>query len=231
MPRDDAPSAERPPRTYRWLMIVGIAFGGLLSLATAGAFGLALATLRAYTLPSSSMEPTLKIDGYAIALCYDVGCRFKNAPSTPRWSLGEPQLGDIATFLKPSDPSVEFVKRIVGMPGDRIEMREGTLYINDKPVPKIPAPDYVERGYDGISHKVSQFEETLPNGVRYHVLDREPAATLDTTPVFAVPAEHYFVLGDNRDNSSDSRDINGGIGFVPRENMIARVRWTPFSAQ
>jgi signal peptidase I len=111
------------------------------------------------------------------------------------------------------------------MPGDRIQMKEGVLYINDKPVPKVKVEDYIE-DTGGFQHHVPQYRETLPNGVSYNVLDRDPEGALDTTQVFVVPEGHYFMMGDNRDNSADSR---ADVGYVPFENFVGKAEIIFFS--
>jgi signal peptidase I len=104
-------------------------------------------------------------------------------------------------------------------------MKEGVLYINDQPVPKVRVEDYVE-AVGGQPHHVSQYKETLPNGVSYYVLDREPEGNLDDTQVFVVPEGHYFMMGDNRDNSADSRV---DVGYVPFENFVGKAEIIFFS--
>jgi signal peptidase I len=210
-------------------MVGGIALGSLIGALLYGSMALAFLGMRLYTIPASSMEPTLLVGDTIFALCFDTACRLKDVMTLPSAAVSEPQQGDVATFQKPSDPDVHYVKRIVGMPGDSVEMRAGVLYLNGKAIPKVQAEDYSERDHDGKLHNVSKYVETLPNGVSYQVLDREPEGVLDTTSAFVVPAGHYFMMGDNRDNSSDSRDPNGGVGFVPRANMIARARWVTYS--
>ena len=114
-----------------------------------------------------------------------------------------------------------------GLPGDRIQMKEGVLYINDKAVPKVKVADYIEDA-GGIDHHVDRYRETLPNGVSYDVLDRDPEGSLDTTQVFVVPEGHYFMMGDNRDNSADSR---ADVGYVPFENFVGKAEIIFFSVE
>jgi signal peptidase I len=109
-------------------------------------------------------------------------------------------------------------------------MKDGVLYINDKPVPKIPVAPFIE-DIGGYPHEVGQYRETLPNGVSYNVLDREPDGDLDNTEIYVVPEGDYFMMGDNRDNSLDSRVPvdDGGVGYVPLENLVGKAEILFFS--
>jgi signal peptidase I len=142
----------------------------------------------------------------------------------------EPQRGDVIVFKWPKDNKTDFIKRLIGLPGDRIQMKGGVLYINDKPVPKIPIEPFIEN-LSGYRHEVAQYRETLPNRVSYNVLDREPDGDLDNTETFVVPKDHYFMMGDNRDNSLDSRVPveAGGVGYVPFENLVGKAEILFFS--
>ncbi len=209
---------ERGWPSWFWLPLV--LTGGILG---ALPFLTLLGLLRIFTIPSVSNVPSLRAGDYITIECYDLACRFPDLPKWVRPTLSEPAVGDMAAFRKPTDLSVDYIKRIVGMPGDSVQMLSGTLYINDKAVPKAPVENFRELGKDRKFQDVLQFIETLSNGVRYRVLDRDPAASLDNTSRVVVPPGYYFVLGDNRDNSLDSRASRSGIGFVPRELMLGRA--------
>jgi signal peptidase I len=187
-----------------------------------------------FNIPSGSMENTLLVGDYLFVEKFSYGYSRYTFPFGA-WPLGsqmhgrfmgsEPQRGDVVVFKFPQDNSTDFIKRLIGMPGDTIQMKQGTLYINDKVVPKKRIADYVET-IDGEQHHVPQYEETLPNGVTYKVLDRDPDGALDTTEAFHVPAGHYFMMGDNRDNSDDSR---AAVGYVPAENLEGKAEIRFFS--
>jgi signal peptidase I len=196
-----------------------------------------------FNIPSSSMYPTLRVGDYLFVskLSYGYGkhsfnfsfgwgdkpwiscCDFVNFSG--RKVLAElPERGDVAVFKFPPNPSIDYIKRVIGLPGDRIQMKEGVLYINDVAVKKERIEDYVdpthEAGEQFAQSLVPQFRETLPNGVSYTVLDFMDSGFPDNSDVFLVPANHYFMMGDNRDNSSDSRL---SVGYVPIENFVGRA--------
>src|SRR5262249_14221739 len=135
-----------------------------------------------------------------------------------------PERGDVVVFALPKDPTTVYVKRVVGVGGDRVQMKQGELYINDAPVKREAVADFV--GDDlcgpGPAPPIKRWRETLPNGTSYETLDCVENGFYDNTNVFTVPAGQFFVLGDNRDNSTDSR-VPSSVGTVPLENMIGRV--------
>src|SRR5258705_10255189 len=183
-----------------------------------------------FNIPSGSMEGTLLIGDYLFVSKAAFGYSrysfpFAMFPFEGRFFASEPARGDIVVFKYPVDNSTDYIKRLIGLPGDRVQMKEGVLYINEKPVPKVPVEDYIE-DVGGQPHHVQQFKETLPNGVSYYVLDREPQGNLDNTQVFVVPEGHYFMMGDNRDNSADSRV---DVGYVPFENFVGKAEIIFFS--
>jgi signal peptidase I len=137
----------------------------------------------------------------------------------------EPDRGDVIVFKYPQDNSTDFIKRLVGMPGETVQMKDGRLYINGQIVPRKRVGDYVEN-FDGRENRVPQYEETLPNGKTYFTLDRDPDSPLDNTELYRVPAGHYFMMGDNRDNSDDSRQA---VGYVPYDNLEGKAMIRFFS--
>jgi signal peptidase I len=135
-----------------------------------------------------------------------------------------PQVGDVIVFALPRDPSIDYAKRIVGLPGDHVQMRDGDLYINDRKAERQRIASFEYRGLGGVQ-RIVQYIETLPNGVQHPVLALWPSSSTNNTKVFVVPSDNYFVLGDNRDNSTDSRfsRAENGVGFVPLENIRDRL--------
>lgn len=187
-----------------------------------------------FNIPSGSMIPTLLVGDYLFVSKYSYGYSRHSFPFSPPLFSGRiweslPKRGDIAVFKLPADGRTDYIKRVVGLPGDRIQMRDGELYINGKLVPQAPAADFVENDAMGNAMQIRQYRETLPNGVSHNVLDMLIDGPVDNTGVFTVPQGHVFMMGDNRDNSSDSRVPNGGVGFVPVENLVGRAEFLFFS--
>ena len=187
-----------------------------------------------FNIPSESMLPTLEVGDYLFVSKFSYGYSKHSLPlSLPvipgRVLFSEPERGDVAVFKTPSDNRTDFIKRIIGLPGDKVQMRSGVLHINGKPVTRKRIEDYVTRTPDDKFRRVVRYEETLPNGRKHPILEvQRDKGELDNTRVYTVPAGHYFAMGDNRDNSQDSRVI-GQVGFVPRENLVGRAEILFFS--
>jgi signal peptidase I len=179
-----------------------------------------------YTVPSPSMVPTLLVGDELIGAKFAYGYSKYSSPIglmpdfSGRLFDRAPERGDVVVFRLPRDPSVTYVKRLVGLPGDRIQMRAGRLYINDALVPRREVGGYGNG---------TLYVETLPlsgGGSREHeIVEISDSQAHDDTAVFVVPAGRYFMMGDNRDDSLDSRiaEVEGGVGFVPQENLVARA--------
>jgi signal peptidase I len=177
-----------------------------------------------FNIPSSSMVPTLLVGDYLFVSKFSYGYSKHSLPlSLPLFSgriFGSaPERGDVAVFKLPKDNKTDFIKRIVGLPGDRIQVIDGILNINGKPVERQRINDYIAEGAFG-SRALPQYIETLPNGVKHPIIEHSDSESNDNTKVFVVPPDHYFAMGDNRDNSDDSRGI---VGFIPAENLVGRA--------
>ena len=187
-----------------------------------------------FNIPSGSMIPTLEIGDYLFVSKFSYGYSRHSLPLSlglipGRILFSEPERGDVAVFKKPTDNKTDYIKRLIGLPGDRIQMKAGILHINGEPVKREAVPDYVHRYANGGSTRVPQYLETLPNGRRHYILEeRRDRGFKDNTDIYQVPEGHYFAMGDNRDNSQDSRFLND-VGFVPRENLVGRAEILFFS--
>lgn len=187
-----------------------------------------------FNIPSASMEATLLVGDYLFVEKFSYGYSRYSFPFGG-WPFGDamqgrylaraPQRGDVVVFKTPQDNSTDFIKRLIGLPGDTIQMKNGVLWLNGKAIPKVRVADYVET-VDGMPHHVAQYRETLPGGKSYLVLDRYSDGALDNTGEYHVPAGHYFMMGDNRDNSDDSR---ADVGYVPAENLEGKAMIRFFS--
>jgi signal peptidase I len=183
-----------------------------------------------FTIPSASMEPNLYQGDYIIISKYSYGWSRYSIPFSPPLFKGrifahQPHRGDIVVFKFPSDTHMDYVKRMIGLPGDRIQMKDGLLYVNGQMVARQPAGTVKALVPPGFTADVQQYRETL-DGKSYLTQDFGPDAEYDNTDVYVVPEGYYFVMGDNRDNSSDSRvpPARGGVGYVPAENLEGKAQ-------
>jgi len=210
-----------------------VVYAGLIAL------GIRTVAYEPFNIPSESMYPTLLVGDYLFVSKWSVGYSRHSMLFSPPLFKGRifekpPERGDILVFKTPADNSTDYIKRLVGMPGDRIQMRGGVLHINDQPIKRERVADFPYQ--DRLSRPpfmVAQFRETMPNGKSFLTLDGIPNGDYDNTRVFTVPAGHYFMMGDNRDNSLDSRveTASGGTSFVPAENLVGRADFLWFSHQ
>ena len=184
-----------------------------------------------FYVPSGSMEPTLLIGDALLASKFPYGYGTSslpiqiNLPETGRVFEGTPKRGDVVVFRWPGDRSQAWVKRVVGLPGDRIQMRQGQLFINNHAASLKPDGTGEAEDDNGNVEPANRYVETLPNGVKHLIFKMRDNGPLDNTQEVTVPAGHLFVLGDNRDNSADSRVPlrSGGVGMLPIDNLVGRA--------
>jgi signal peptidase I len=187
--------------------------------------------LQPFSIPSGSMRPTLLEGDYLFVTKWAYGYSKHSLPFSPdlfegRIWASQPERGDVVVFKFPPNPSLDYIKRVIGLPGDRVQMRSGQLFINGEAVKRektgeIDNPDITE-----MNRPVEVWRETLPNGVSYDTLDLTPNGIGDDTREFVVPEGHYFMMGDNRDNSTDSRF---SVGYVPEDHLVGRANIIFFS--
>jgi signal peptidase I len=201
-----------------------------------------------FNIPSGSMMPTLLVGDYLFVSKSAYGYGRYSFPfgltsfAGRIWS-GAPQRGDVVVFRPPGEPETDFIKRVIGLPGDRVQMKAGLLYINGQPVERRQIEDYADPD-NRFSGPVAQYVESLPGGVQHRIIEISgDQGDLDNTPVYVVPDEHYFMMGDNRDGSNDSRpwdrstgvgidgeigaanaDVLQKVGFVPLGNLVGPAK-------
>ena len=197
-----------------------------------------------FNIPSGSMIPTLLIGDYVFVSKYAYGYSNYSIPFGPDIFSGRilsspPNRGDVVVFKLPRDNETDYIKRVIGLPGDRIQVIDGRLYINGVVVPREPIERARTEARDGREIEVATYKETLPGDanhppVEHTIIEIEGDHGInDNTELFVVPQDNYFMMGDNRDNSTDSRispDL-GGVGFVPFVNLVGRAEIIFFSVK
>ncbi len=210
-----------------------------------------------FNIPSGSMIPTLMVGDYLFVSKYSYGYSMFSLPlcvpnpayyffhvSANDWLCVTPHLlpgrifasppkrGDVVVFKLPSDEQTDYIKRIIGLPGDKIQLRQSRLYINGELVPREPIAKYHGESFYGGEGDQPTYQETLPGGVKHTIIQLQGDKGYNSnTQVFEVPPGHYFMMGDNRDNSTDSRvpPDQRGVGYVPFENLVGRAEMIFFS--
>jgi signal peptidase I len=225
-PRGDAPARGKGEwiDAFKTLLVVAVAF-----------LGVRTALYQPFTIPSASMEPNLLEGDYIVVSKFAYGLSRYSIPLSPalfggRVLASPARRGDIVVFKLPRDGRTDYVKRVIGLPGDRIQMRDGVVWLNGTPLARQELAPGFEHTDFGYSRPVHRFLETLPDGRSYVTWGYGSDGDVDNTGVYVVPPGHYFVMGDNRDNSEDSRyPEQVGVGYVPAENLVGRADLVMFS--
>ena len=183
-----------------------------------------------FRIPSGSMIPTLRVGDFLFTSKYSYGFSgasfIVNIPLGKRYFYSEPERGDIIVFRGKKDPETYYIKRLIGLPGDKIQVRQGNVYVNDKPIDRKLESTFTMQGQNGESKSFDVYKETLKDGeLKYAVLDmniNNHMSFPDSTPVYEVPDNHVFFMGDNRNNSIDSRFLSD-IGYIPYQNLVGKA--------
>ena len=187
-----------------------------------------------FNIPSGSMFPTLLVGDYLFVEKYSYGYSKYSMPGgiinfRGRIFESRPERGDVVVFRQPHDPSIDYIKRLVGLPGDKIQVKGGILNINGKPIMRdFRNTEKVD--HDENSFLYNKYIETLPNGLQHYIYEKSDYDRLDNTEVYTVPQGYYFAMGDNRDSSMDSR-VTDMVGPVPAENLVGRAWFIFFSSR
>lgn len=206
----------------------------IFDLASITLFFLAFTTAgwSSFHIPSSSMEPTLEVGDRLFVAKFSYGYNRYSVPFQPsfvpedRLFADTPDRGEVVVFKPPQKSHI--IKRVIGLPGDTVQVTKGRLFINGEIVPRTFVRDVAYTDYQGASRRVREYEETLPGGVKHRIYERTDRGYLDNTGLYVVPEGHYFMMGDNRDGSSDSRVLSN-IGYVSEKYLVGRAQITTFS--
>lgn len=215
-------SSSSPAMSVFWENVRTIIYA--LALAMAVRFTIA----QPFRIPSGSMQPTLEVGDYIVVTKWSFGYgRYSFAPLEGLLPHGRlfgrpPQRGDVVVFRPSSEPDRDFIKRVIGMPGDRVQMIDGRLYLNGEPVERESLGVIEFENPDGFTDHIQAYRETLPNGASYTTFDRRENGDLDQTRAYVVPDGHYFMMGDDRDFSDDSRR---SVGMVPYDNLVGPAQF------
>ncbi len=187
-----------------------------------------------FHIPSGSMKPGLLVGDYIIVSKYSYGYSRYSIPfgldlfdDRVMYDQDDVKRGDPAVFRLPADPSINYIKRIIGLPGDEVQVRGGVLYVNGNKISKIENGIFWDSSIFNRSVKLKKYTENI-EGRQFDVLDADENGPVDNTGIFKVPSGHFFAMGDNRDNSEDSRYLSK-VGYIPEQNLIGKARFIFFS--
>lgn len=187
-----------------------------------------------FNIPSSSMKPNLLVGDFIFVSKWSYGYSRHSLPFSipliPRKIFNKyPSRGDVVVFKIPSDNRTDYIKRIIGLPGDRIKIKDGSIIINNDRIPRIQIDDFVDINSNGTKSRIRQYKELFYD-LEFNVLDLTDKGLVDNTNDYLVPDNHFFVMGDNRDNSQDSRFLTK-VGFIPEKNLVGKAQYIFFSLE
>lgn len=196
------------------------------------AMGIRAFVFEPFSIPSGSMIPNLLVGDYLFVSKYSYGYSSRSSlfdalPIPGRLFFTEPKRGDVIVFKLPKDNHTDYIKRLIGLPGDTVEVRNGLLYVNGVAVERRKMAGYEAIDYEDPTKNAVDYEETFSDGHQHIIREEGDEENLDNTPVFKIPEGHYFAMGDNRDNSQDSRTPH--VAFIPKENLVGRAEIIFFS--
>ncbi|MGE0754711.1 MAG: signal peptidase I [Alphaproteobacteria bacterium] len=185
-----------------------------------------------FHIPSGSMKNNLLVGDYLFVSKFSYGYSQYSFPLgvfpfEGRMMESQPERGDVIVFRLPANPRIDYIKRLIGLPGDRVQVRDGTVFLNGKALKRERIENFVDSGGEHMRNSIPSYRETLPDGKSYIVLEEDQFGVADNTEEFVVPEGQYFFMGDNRDNSTDSRFSQ--VGFVPYKNLVGRADMIFFS--
>ena len=189
-----------------------------------------------FHIPTGSMKDNLLVGDYLFVSKYSYGySRYSFPFGLPLFEgrvmeLEKPKRGDVVVFRLPANTHIDYIKRIIGLPGDHIQVQGGIVYVNGSPLKREQKTDFIDEEMKGDVKNVSRFDETLPEGKVIEILKQYPSGSgpADNTRMYEVPPGHYFMMGDNRDNSHDSRFLED-VGYIPEENLVGHAQLIFFS--
>jgi len=187
-----------------------------------------------FNIPSGSMIPNLLVGDYLFVSKYSYGYSRYSFPLgmggfDGRIIANAPKRGDVIVFKLPTDTGIDYIKRLVALPGETVQMKQGRLYINDKLIKREKIDDVAYEGQMGVTVNAVSYKETLPDGFTHTIFEETDQGPLDDTEQYTVPKDHYFFMGDNRDNSRDSRVLDL-VGYVPFDNLVGKAQFLFFSS-
>jgi signal peptidase I len=225
----EQPAEGAPPSKAKNTTTELVEIGKTIAYALLIALVIRVLLFQPFTIPSASMEPNLYQGDYIIVSKFAYGYSKHSIPFSPPLFGGrafgrQAHRGDIVVFKLPRDGHTDYIKRVIGLPGDTIQVKAGVIWLNGKPIDRKLTATVTETEPFGFSHPVQRFQETMPGGKTYVTNSYSNDSDVENTGLYVVPAKHYFMMGDNRDNSLDSRFPESvGVGYVPEENLVGKA--------